>query len=175
MQPLWPSIQHPISNLPYPTLPIPPQPLLLILLQLIRRPKPLRTHLQRRIGMRIRRTAQTRIPQIIKPAIRDVELFEKSPNLGIMPVDNGVDAHERRPAAIRRVEVFQLRAVGICAPRADEDGADGGVVGQVVGEGFAHGFGVAREGEVVGLHAVVDESVDFGEGVGGYYVYGWEG
>ena len=63
----------------------------------------------------------------------------------------------------------------VCAPRADEDGADGGRVEEVVGEGVAHGFCVAREGEVVGMHAGGDEGVDCGEGVGGDDVDGAEG
>lgn len=117
--------------------------------------------------MRILRAPQTRIPQIIQPTIRNPQLPDERPDLGVVPVDDGVDAHEARPAAVRGVEGLECRAMGVGAPGADEDGADAGVVGEVVGEGFFHGFGVAGEGEVVGVHGVVDEGVDLGEGVFG--------
>ena len=82
-----------------------------------------------------------------------------------MPVYNRVYAHERRPASIRGIEVFQVRAVRIRPPRADEDGFDRRVVGEVVLEGFAHGFGVAGEREVVCVLRYVYEIVDFEEWV----------
>ena len=55
----------------------------------------------------------------------------------------------------------------ICTPGTDEDGFDGGVVMEVVGEGVFHRSGVAGEGEVVGLQGRVDEVVDLGEGMWG--------
>lgn len=82
-----------------------------------------------------------------------------------MPVYNRVYAHERRPASIRGIEVFQVRAVRVCPPRADEDGLDRRVVGEVIFEGFAHGFGVAGEREVVCVLRYVYEIVDFEEWV----------
>lgn len=63
----------------------------------------------------------------------------------------------------------------VCPSRADEDGFDGGVVGEVVGEGFFHGFGVAGEGEVICSEAGVDEVVDFLERVRRDYVDRSEG
>lgn len=54
------------------------------------------------------------------------------------------------------------------APRADEDGADGGVVGEVVREGEAHGgVVVVLQGEVVVRGGGGDEGVNGGEGVDG--------
>jgi len=82
-----------------------------------------------------------------------------------MPVYDGVYAHERRPASIRGIKVFQVRAMRIRPPRADKDGFDWWVVGQVVFEGFAHGFGVAGEREVVCVLRHVYEFVDFEEWV----------
>lgn len=125
--------------------------------------------------MRIRRAAQTRIPQIIKRTVRDLQMADETPDLRVVPVDDGMDAHEGRPAAVRRVEVLQALAVGVGAAGADEDGADAGFVGKVVGEGFLHGFGVAGEGEVVGVRAGQDEVVDLLEGVLGDDVDGSEG
>ena len=57
---------------------------------------------------------------------------------------------------------------------ADEDGADVGCVVKVVGEGFAHGFGIAGEVKVVFADGEVDEVVDFWEGVFGEDEYGVE-
>lgn len=56
---------------------------------------------------------------------RRIERPEKThaPNLAIMPINNGMDAHEARPIAIGLIEVRQELAVGIGAPGADEDGA----------------------------------------------------
>lgn len=125
--------------------------------------------------MRIRRPPQTRISQIIKPTIRDLQVPNKTPNLGVVPVDDGMDAHKRRPAAVGRVEVLQALAVGVGAPRADEDGAHVGFVAEVVRKGFFHRFGVACEGEVVGVRAGEDEVVDLLEGVLGDDVDGSEG
>lgn len=54
------------------------------------------------------------------------------------------------------------------APRADEDGADRGVVAEVVREGEAHGgVVVVLQGEVVVRGGGGDEGVDGGEGVRG--------
>jgi len=80
-----------------------------------------------------------------------------------MPVYDRVYAHERWPASVRRIKVFQIRAVRVCPPCADEDGFDRRVIGEVVFEGFAHGFGVAGEGEVVCVHRYVYKVVDFEE------------
>jgi len=58
--------------------------------------------------------------------------------------------------------------VRVGAPRADEDGADGGVVGKVVREGEAHGgVVVVLQREVVARRGGGDEGVDRGEGVVG--------
>ena len=91
-----------------------------------------------------------------------------------MPVDHRMYAHERRPSPIRRVEVLQIRTMGISPPRADENCFDAAEVGEVVGKGFLHGLGIACERKVVGLEARVYEVVDLCEGVGGYYVDGPE-
>lgn len=125
--------------------------------------------------MGIRRAAQTRIPQIIQATIRDLQMANKTPNLGVVPVDDGMDPHKVRPAAVRGVEVLQALAVGVGAPGADEDGAHAGFVGEVVREGLFHRFGVAREREVVGVGAGQDEVVDLLEGVLGDDVDGSEG
>lgn len=82
-----------------------------------------------------------------------------------MPIDNRMDPHKRRPAAIRLVEKRQLAAMRVRAARADEDGLDRGLFAQVVCEGGFHGLGVAGEVEAVGARGGGDEGLDFGEGV----------
>ena len=76
-----------------------------------------------------------------------------------------MDAHELRPAAVGGVEEGEVAAVRVCSPRADEDGFDFRVIGEVVGEGLAHGFCVAGEVEVVFCCGELDEGIDFVEGV----------
>ena len=56
----------------------------------------------------------------------------------------------------------------VCAPCTDEDGAHGGIIGEVLGEGEAHGgvlVGLEREAVVVG--GGKDKGIDAGEGVEG--------
>lgn len=90
------------------------------------------------------------------------------PDLDVMPLDDGMHAHERRPAAVGRLEGVEFPAVGIRPAGADEDGFDAAVGLQVAGEGIAHGrVGVPGEGEVVGLGGGGDEGVDGWEGVRG--------
>ena len=72
---------------------------------------------------------------------------EETPDLGEFPVDDGVDAHELRPAVVRGVEEGEVRTVRVGASGADEDGAD------------------VRAGTEVGFEGVADG--DFGGGGGG--------
>lgn len=60
-----------------------------------------------------------------------------------MPVDDGVDTHQRRPSQIGRVEVGEVSGVGISAAGAHEDGLNGRAVGEVGVESGAHGHGIA--------------------------------
>lgn len=83
--------------------------------------------------------------------------------------------HKSRPPSIRRVEVRQLRAVGVGPPRADEYGLEPGSLLQVGVERGAHGQAVAAQVEVVLGDGVLDELVDLGEGVLGHDVDGLEG
>ena len=62
--------------------------------------------------------------------------------------------------------------MGVCSTGSDEDGADGGGVLEVEGEGFAHGFVVVGDVEVVFAGGEVDEVVDGAEGMGADYVDG---
>ena len=64
---------------------------------------------------------------------------QETPDLGQMPVDDRVDAHEGRPVSVGAVEVREVVAVRVGAAGADEDGADLGVGGEVEGEGVAEG------------------------------------
>lgn len=67
----------------------------------------------------------------------------------IMPINHRMYPHKRRPAPIRGIEECELRAVWIRASGSDEDCLNGGCICEIGGEGFAHGFVVLREGEVV--------------------------
>ena len=103
-------------------------------------------------------------------------MAQELPNLVVAPVDDGMDAHERRPAVIGGVEMGQQRAVRVGAARADENGLDVGLQGEVVGEGGAHGGAdEGGEGEVVVVRGGGDEGVDGGEGVRRHDVDGLEG
>ena len=68
---------------------------------------------------------------------------------------------------VRAIEMREILTVRVRPPRPDEDGADGRVLVQIVGEGFLHGFGVAGEVEAVAGDGGVDEVVDGFEGVFG--------
>lgn len=63
--------------------PIPPQPLLVVLHQFISGPEHLplsrdrRARLQRRIGMRVRRAAERRVPAIVKLAVGDAQMSDE--------------------------------------------------------------------------------------------------
>ena len=87
--------------------PLPPQPLLLIGLQLISRPiphPPLLHSPQSRIRPRIIRAPQTRIPLVIQPAILHPQMPQKRPHLRVPPLEHGMHPHERGPAMVRRVK-----------------------------------------------------------------------
>lgn len=83
-----------------------------------------------------------------------------------MPINHRVHAHERRPPAVRGVEVREIPAMWVRAARADEDGGDVWVAIDVVGKGGLHGEGRGGEGELVGGRGGLDEDVNLGEGVG---------
>ncbi len=107
------------------TSPIPSKPFLRILHQLIRRPvlnRPVLLQHQCRIGMRIVRPAQTRIPLVIKLTVRDIQMPQEGPYLRIPPVQHRMDPHKFRPASVRHVKRSQFSAVRICTPGADENG-----------------------------------------------------
>lgn len=118
--------------------------------------------------MRIAHAPQTRIPPIIQPTVLDAHPPQKRPHLRVPPVNHGMHPHETRPPAVRLIESCQAPAVWVGAPRADEDGANGGVVGEVVREGQAHGgVVVVLQGEAVVRGRGGDESINGGEGVSG--------
>ena len=72
--------------------------------------------------------------------VPDRRMAQKRPDLRQCEVQDGVDAHEARPEAVGHLEGVEGGAVGVGAPRADEDCAAGGVVmGEVEGEGVAEG------------------------------------
>lgn len=103
-------------------------------------------------------------------------MANEGPDVDVVPVDDGMAAHKGRPASVGAVKVRQKRAVRICAPRADEDGLDLGVVGQVVCEGVLHRRrGVAVQIEGVDGFGVGDEGLDFLKGVGSFDVDGFDG
>lgn len=77
-------------------------------------------------------------------------MADKSPNLNVVPVDDGVDTHEAGPAVIGRVEVRQMLSVRVGAPCPDEDCLDVWLVAQVRRKRGLHGGGIGSEGEVVG-------------------------
>lgn len=104
-----------------------------------------------------------------------VQVKTHSPNLNIVPVDYGVDAHKLRPVRISHVKVRQRLGVWIGAPRAHEDGLDLGPLGEVHLQGGSHLGSVAVEVEVVLGGRSGDEVLDFLEGLGGDDVEGLEG
>jgi hypothetical protein len=128
--------------------------------------------------------AQTRIPLIVhaavlQPGARELVGPQKRPDLLEAPVDDGVHAHKVRPAAVGAVEEGQVLAVRVRAARADEDGLDVPVLGEVEGKGVAEGDGlgvdVRRQREVVAARRGGDEGGHGGEGVGGPRVDGGDG
>lgn len=109
---------------------------------------------------------------VVEGAVVDAEVPDKGPDLSIVPVYDGVDAHEVGPAVIGLVEVGEGGAMGVSAPGADEDGADLGVEVEVGGEGGADCFCgrsgyAAGQGEVVEAGGRFDEGFDGGERVRG--------
>lgn len=103
------------------------------------------------------------------------EVETHGPDIYIMPIDDGVYAHEGGPAGVGRVEVGQVLAMGICTACTDEDGFDRGRVAQVFSKGEFHGFGIFEERERVRLHRGFDEVLDFLEGMRGLDVYALDG
>jgi len=91
---------------------------------------------------------------------------DELPYLRVMPINNRMDPHERRPAPIRGIEMRQLPAVRIRPSRSDKYGLDLRLHCQVIGEGGFHALaGEVCEGEVVREGRGGDECGDFGEGV----------
>lgn len=89
-----------------------------------------------------------------------------------MPVDDGMDAHEVRPASIGGVEVHEFAAVRVCPSCANEYCPYLWMLAQVVGEAFFHRFGVAGHGKVVVLDGRSDKVFDGLEGMLRHYVHG---
>lgn len=54
--------------------------------------------------------------------------YTHSPNLSIMPINNWMHAHELRPVFVRRVEVRQELAMGVCPPGPHKDRLDRGPI-----------------------------------------------
>lgn len=125
--------------------------------------------------MRVRRPAQTRIPPIIQLAITHIQIPQELPDLRIMPINHGMDPHERQPAPIRGVEMRQLPAMRIRSSRSHEYGLHVRSDIEVVGKGGFHArAGEVCKGQVVGGGRGGDEGVDFREGVRGDDVDGLE-
>ena len=107
-------------------------------------------------------------------------MTDESPDLGIMPVNNGMDANEIGPSAVRRIEVGEVGAVGIRAAGSDKDSPDSGVQGEVVIEGVPEG-GAGRvggeliDGEMVCFRGPADKVFDVREGVRRQGVDGGDG
>lgn len=89
--------------------------------------------------MGITRAPQTGIPLIIERTILQIQMANEGPNLRIMPINDGMDAHEIGPSAIGAVEMRELRSVRIRPARAHEDGLDAGISVQVVLEARPQG------------------------------------
>lgn len=94
-----------------------------------------------------------------------------SPNFPIVPIDNGMNPHEIRPPVVRPIEMRQKLAMRIRSPRADKYSLHGRVLGKVCFERGFHGERVTREVKPIVPYAILDEGVDFGEGMRGHDVY----
>lgn len=95
-----------------------------------------------------------------------------TPDFPVVPVDDGVDAHEARPVRVRLVEEAEGGAVGVGPARADEDGLDAGALDEVLGQGGLHGLVRRGQVEVVRGRRLGDECVHLGEGPRGPDVQG---
>ena len=78
------------------------------------------------------------LPMVIKPTIRHVQRPQERPHVRVRPVDDRVAPLEARPVCVGRVEVPQVSAVRVRAPRADEDRGHGRVRGLVCSQRAAH-------------------------------------
>lgn len=87
------------------------------------------------------------IALIVERTVRDAQVADEGPDLGVVPVDDGVDADEIGPAVVGRVEMGQLGTVRVRPARAHEDGLDGRVEGEIGLEGGPQG-GPGRVGGV---------------------------
>ena len=124
--------------------------------------------------------AQAGVALVVELAVLDAEVADEGPDLGVAPVDHGVDADKVGPAAVGAVEVGERRAVGVGAAGADEDGPDGRVAREVRGEGGAQRRArrvrrVPRQLEVVLPRRLAHERLDGGERVRRERVDGGDG
>lgn len=95
-----------------------------------------------------------------------------SPNLSIMPVNNGMHPHKRRPPPIRRIEVRQLGPMRVRPPRAHKHRLEPRLLHQIRGERILHVEAVAAQVEVELRGRRLDEGVDLGERVRADDVHG---
>lgn len=86
-----------------------------------------------------------------------------SPNLDVVPVNDGVYAHEAGPTVIRGVEVCQMLAVGVRPPSANEYRLHEGMVVQVRLECCLHRRIVCCESQAVGMAGLGDKVLDLRE------------
>lgn len=67
-----------------------------------------------------------------------------------MPIDNGMNAHERGPIVVRMVEMRQVSAMRVCTPCPDEDCLYRRVRREIECKGVAEGdYRVPRRGGTV--------------------------
>lgn len=96
-------------------------------------------HPQPGIRVSIRCPTQAGISHIVQGAILQPQVPDESPNFRIVPINDGMHAHEVRPATIRPVKMGQVGPVRVCSSCAHKYCLDAWVFVQIVFEDGADG------------------------------------
>ena len=84
---------------------------------------------QSRIGMGITHSTQTCITAVIEATVGQFEVKNKGPDVGVMPVDDRMDAYKIGPSMVGVIEVGKFFSVRVRSSCSDEDGLHIGVLG----------------------------------------------
>ena len=106
------------------------------------------------IGKSIGSSTKTGVTAVIEATIGQVEVPNKGPDVGVMPIDDGMDAHKVWPAVIGGIKMSQPFAMRVRPPGTDKDSLDVWISGEVMFEARTDGHigrmsGVFGDGETV--------------------------